>query len=140
MKRINAIALFAIVTLATSTGLVAQDSAVKANIPFNFTVRGTAMPAGEYTITPMPSSHMIKILSADRQHEELALTYGTDPLPASGARLVFDRCGGYYFLRSISSHATKSLNVALPIGATEKRLRTQEAKLQTTEQVLVAAR
>jgi hypothetical protein len=38
MKRISAIALFTIATLAAATGLAAQESAVKANIPFNFTV------------------------------------------------------------------------------------------------------
>jgi hypothetical protein len=47
MKRLSAIALFTIVTLVAATGLVAQQPASKANIPFNFSVGDTSVPAGE---------------------------------------------------------------------------------------------
>jgi hypothetical protein len=63
MKRINAIALFTIVTLTAATQLVAQEPAVKANIPFNFTAGQKSMPAGEYTISS-PDTHVLKIQSA----------------------------------------------------------------------------
>jgi hypothetical protein len=75
MKRISAIALFTIATLAASTGLVAQQPAVKANIPFNFTVGEQSMPAGDYTITS-PSRHIVLIQSADRQH--VGMVIGSD--------------------------------------------------------------
>jgi hypothetical protein len=140
MKRINAIALFTISALAAATGLVAQEPAAKANIPFNFTVGDTSMPAGEYTITASPNTHIVRIQSADRQHADLALGYRSDPNPKVSPRLVFDRYGDFYFLRRIESRTTGSLNLEFSMGKAEKGVRTQEAKLQKGEQILVASR
>ena len=51
MKRISELALLIISSLATCTGAIGQQSAIKANIPFDFTVGNTWMPAGEYIIS-----------------------------------------------------------------------------------------
>jgi hypothetical protein len=139
MKRICAISLFTIVTLAASTGLVAQEPTVKANIPFNFTVGNRSMPAGEYTISA-PDQNIVKIQSADRQHMELVTAIHSSHEPAAGAQLVFDKCGDYYFLHRILSSRSTSLNLDVALGKVEKRVRTREAKLETGEQTLVAAR
>lgn len=49
MNRIAAIAVFAGATLMTASSARAQGSVVKANVPFNFTVNDTVLPAGNYT-------------------------------------------------------------------------------------------
>ena len=49
MNRIAAIALFVGATLITAGSAAAQSSVVEANIPFNFTVSDTFLPAGTYT-------------------------------------------------------------------------------------------
>jgi len=139
MKRISAIALFTIATLAASTGLVAQLPAVKANIPFKFTVGEQSMPAGEYIVSS-PTRHVIQIQSADRQH--VGMVIGSENSHELGASLalVFDKLGEYYFLHRVVSPANTSLNLNVAPGNAEKRLRTREAMLETEGQILLAAR
>lgn len=139
MKRINAIALFTIATLAAAHGLVAQEPSAKANIPFNFTVGEKSMPAGEYTIS-LTSEHIVKILSADRQQVDLALASKSYQEPAAKGQLVFDKVGDYYFLRRISSPTWSSMNLAIAPGKVEKRVQMREAMLRTGEEKLVATR
>ena len=50
MKHITAIALFIAATFITAGKAMAQDYAVQATIPFNFTVNGNQLPAGNYTL------------------------------------------------------------------------------------------
>ena len=139
MKRISAIALFTIATLAVATGLVAQEPAVKANIPFNFTVGETSMPAGEYIIS-RSDSNIVKIQSADRQHVVFVVnSHSYDEAGATG-KVVFDKYGEYYFLRRILSPTCSTLNLDVPSGKAEKKVRTQEARLQSGGQTLVAVR
>jgi hypothetical protein len=139
MKRISAIALFSIATLAAANGLFAQQPALKANIPFNFTVGEQSMPAGEYTISA-PMEHVVRVQSADRRYVNLALTFQSNPLRTGSAALVFDKCGQYYFLRRISSPAHSTLNLEIPRGKAEKNVQTREASLQTEQETLVAER
>jgi len=139
MKRISEIALFTIVTLAATTGLVAQQPAVKANIPFNFTVGDKSMPAGEYTISS-PMEHLVKIQSTDLRYVELVIGTQSHQESAAGSKLVFDKYGDFYFLHQIVSPTLTSLNLNLPTGKVEKKVRTREAMLQTGEQTLVASR
>ena len=139
MKRINAITLFTIATLAAATGLIAQEQAVKANIPFNFTVGDTSMPAGEYVIT-RPALHVVKIQSADRQHEARVVSSQSYHEPGAIGKVFFDKYGEHYFLRRILSPTCSTLNLDVPSGKAEKRVRTQEARLQSGGQTLVAVR
>ena len=139
MKRISAIALFTIATLAAATGLAAQESAVKANIPFNFTVGDTSMPAGEYIIS-RPASHIVKIQSADRQHAAFVVASHSYEEAGAAGKVVFDKYGEYYFLRHILCPTDTTLNLDIPSGKAEKRVRTMEARLQKGENTLVAAR
>jgi hypothetical protein len=139
MKRISAIALFSIATLAAANGLFAQESAVKANIPFNFTVGNQSMPAGEYTIST-PAEHVVEIQSADSRYVDMALAHEADPARTGSAELVFDKCGEFYFLRRISSPAQSALNLEIPRGKAEKNAQTREAKLQMAQETVVAER
>jgi len=138
MKRISAIALFTIATLAASTGLFAQQRGVKANIPFNFTVGEQSMPAGEYTISS-PSRHVIQVRSTDGKH--FGMVVGSQGYHEQRERpaLVFDKCGEYYFLHRILSPENSTLNLDIALGKAEKRVQTREAMLGRQEQILVAA-
>jgi len=139
MKRISAIALFTIVTLAAGTTLVAQQPGVKANIPFNFTVGEKSLPAGEYTIS-LNSEHVVEIQSADRQQVDLAMASKSYQDPGAKGQLVFDKVGEYYFLRRISSPTWSSMNLAIASGKVEMRVQTREAMLRTGEETQVATR
>lgn len=139
MKRISAIALFTIVTLVAATGLSAEQPALKANIPFNFTVGDTSMPAGEYIISS-PESGMVKIQSADNRHVGWVAVLPSHFESAAGGQLLFDKYGESYFLHRILSPANTSQNLDVASGKVEKRVRTREAQFQTGSQTLVAAR
>ena len=64
MKRNFAIALIALSTLAGVGKAVAQEHAVKATVPFNFTVGGKVLPADTYTVSS-PSEGLVVIRSND---------------------------------------------------------------------------
>ncbi|MGC1424894.1 MAG: hypothetical protein WA354_22795 [Terracidiphilus sp.] len=141
MNRISAIGLLSIAALATCTGAIAQQPAIKANIPFDFRVGDTWMPAGEYTISS-PLESIVQLRSAD-----LAKTATITSSPSfnesnSGSELVFDKYGDQYFLHRVLCPTVSSLNLDVTQGKAEKQARSRslEAKLPKGEQTLVAAR
>ncbi len=139
MKRITAIALFMISGFFIVDGVLAQDHAVQATVPFDFTVGGRLLPSGTYTITPV-MSRVIEI--QDRNEHVSIFTPTTDDSKKSqgNGKLVFKRYGGQYFLSEILCEPA-SLNVRLISSKSEKRARMQEARLDHgASQVLVAAK
>jgi hypothetical protein len=141
MKRIPAIGLLTIAWLATCTGAIAQQPTLKANIPFNFTVGNTWMPAGEYTISS-PLRHIVQLRSADLAKIATVASSQSFSEPGSGSKLVFDRYGDQYFLHQVLCPSVSSLNLDVPQGRAEKSARSRylEAKLHSGEPTLVAAK
>jgi hypothetical protein len=141
MKRISALALFTIASMATCTGAIAQQPAIKANIPFDFTVGETWMPAGEYTISS-PTREVIQVRSADLAKIATIVSIASSHESGSGSQLVFDKYGDQYFLHRVLCPTVTSLNLDLPPGKAEKQVRSRslEAKLHHGEQTLVAAK
>jgi hypothetical protein len=139
MKRISAIGLLTIASLATCTGAIAQQ--LKANIPFDFTVGNTWMPAGEYTISS-PVRQVVQIRSADLAKIATVVSFQSYNESRSGSKLVFDRYGDHYFLHSVLCPSIASLNLEVPQGQAEKRARSHslEAKLRNGDETLVAAK
>lgn len=137
MNRISAVALLTLASVATCTGAIAQQ--LKANIPFDFTVGNTWMPAGEYTITEpirqvlqvRGGGHVASIVSAESHNES-----------NSGSQLVFDKYGDQYFLHEVLCSSISSLNLDITASKAERKARERalEAKLHIGEQTMVAAR
>ena len=139
MKRNFAAALFALSTLATSAGVLAQGPAVVANVPFAFTVADKTLPAGEYTLTST-SAGTVQLRGIDPSTRvSTAAVRGSHP-SGDQSKLVFYKYGGQYFLHQVLSPNIFDPNVSIPASSTEKRVRTQEAKLAKPEEVLLAAR
>jgi hypothetical protein len=141
MNRISAIGLLAIASLATSTGAIAQQPTLKANIPFSFTVGNTWMPAGEYTISS-PLQQVVQVRSADLSRIATIVSSQSFNDPGSGNKLVFDKYGDQYFLRHVLCPSFASLNLDVPQGKAEKKARSRslEAKLHNGEETMVAAK
>jgi hypothetical protein len=80
----------------------AQDG-IKVSVPFDFTVGKQTFPAGEYTVTPMPTS-LNKMLLRNRAGEVLTFIQ-TNPAESRervrSAKLVFNQYAGQYFLTQI---------------------------------------
>ena len=138
MKRITAIALFVIAAFITTGRAVAQDRAVRATVPFDFTVGDKLLPAGTYTITTA-SSDVIELRNYDRRIAILSTATPDSKESRNGSKLVFDKYGDQYFLSEILCQSA-SMNVNLPTSKAEKRARVQEAMLHSVSEVFVAAK
>jgi hypothetical protein len=140
MNRISAVALLAIASVATCAGAIAQQSGLRANIPFDFTVGNTWMPAGEYTITS-PTQDVLALKSGG--HIALVVSTQSYDESNSGSKLVFDKYGDQYFLHEVLCPNLVSLNLQIAPSKAEKkaRERANEAKGPVSgDQIMVAAR
>jgi len=137
MKRNFAIALIALSTLAGVGKAVAQEHAVKATVPFNFTVGGKVLPADTYTVSS-PSEGLVVIRSNDGHYISMA-TSSFDDREVKGGKLIFSKYGDQYFLHEVLC-PTVGLHSRIPTSKQEKRIQTQEAMVGGGEPVLVAMR
>jgi hypothetical protein len=138
MNRTPAIFLITLASVA-ATGANAQEPALKANIPFDFTVGNTWMPAGEYTITA-PIREVLLLRTAGHS---ASIVSSENNAESSGSKLVFDRYGNQYFLHEVLCPNVASLNLDVAPSKAEKNARQHatEAKLPNNgEQTMVAAR
>ena len=116
---INAIVTFCVVILGATTTAFAQipGTAVKANIPFDFVVRGKVLPAGSYEVkrvTDNPDTLSIQNLEQTKVIE----LFNTDPMmKRDGFRqseLVFHRYGDVYFLDEIAAKGDQTARRLIP--------------------------
>lgn len=139
MKWIPTLALLTLVVLVALPGATAQGVALKADIPFAFTVGETPLPAGEYTISS-PLSGVIRV-SNDETHDTATITISHGNHDAgTNSKLLFNRYGSRYFLHRIFCPSASAMNVDIAVWNREKKAREMEAKLNQNEQILVAAR
>jgi len=96
------------VALLGASGLSAQTEA-NANIPFEFTVQNTTMPAGHYTMSASPTTRDLMVIrNAETKKAILVLA----PSSESGYRdardknvVVFHQVGERYFLAAVKTDA-----------------------------------
>lgn len=140
MTRIPALAhLVAIAVIATGSAF-AQDHSVTATVPFNFTVNGTSLPAGSYTISS--DSARANVLSIRNRQEKVniwAVGMVDSNEPGQAGSLVFHKYGDRYFLSDIR-YSHSSTKAHFPSSKAEKRARehTLEAGLNINREVLIA--
>jgi hypothetical protein len=140
MKHITALALFIAATFITAGKAIAQDYAVQATIPFNFTVNGKLLPAGNYRLgTDITSPHVLKISDWTQHVHALALAMPASEGKRKANQLVFHKYGNQYFLSEIRSEES-GINVQLATSKQEKmaRTETQVAGLPVKNDVIIA--
>ena len=141
MKRIPTIALLVAASVIMAGSAMAQNDAVKATVPFNFTASGNRLlPAGTYTIsTDTSSPHILRIADREKGVSVVALALPDAGNPRNTNKLVFHRYGSQYFLSAIRCEAS-AMNIYLPPSKQEKmaRAQAQEAELRVNNDVLVA--
>ncbi len=138
MKRITAIALFAMANFVMAGASFAQSNGVRATVPFDFTVGSKLLPSGTYTITQGETS-VITIRSHDKPIAILSLVDPDDHKSPNHGKLVFNKYGSQYFLSEILCDQS-DMHVAVPASKTEKRVRLEQARLNSNSQTLVATR
>ncbi len=96
-------ALIGLGLLLATASAYAQTGLVKANVPFNFIVNKTDMPAGEYRIQPLGVTGVaMSIQSADSSVVNTVLPHSCESAATPEvSKLVFHRYGSQYFLAQI---------------------------------------
>lgn len=140
MKRIASIALFFAATFISVGSVMAQDHVAKATVTFPFTVSGSSLPAGNYTIgSDSNSANMVTISDRNKSVHILAIGLVNSGDPGNARRLVFHKYGAKYFLSEVR-YADSSMNVRFPVSTMEKRARSraEEASLPAGKEVMIA--
>ena len=97
MKILKVFVILAAVMLALPAA--AQYPTMRANIPFDFQVNNTTLPAGAYQVLHLHGSSDALILwSADGEHSAVVLAPRGDKSADHSPRLIFRRYGSRTFL------------------------------------------
>ena len=139
MKRqaLTILTTLSLLVMLTTSVNAQSDLRLKVNIPFEFSVRGKILPAGEYTVRYRTQGFLL-IQSADLSTSQV---FGTSSTQAGTNRnqssLVFNRYGDQYFLSKVWK-AGRSIGFEVRRADSEKRLiragrslREKEPKRQT---------
>jgi hypothetical protein len=142
-KLLSAIAMGCLLSLSLVGSVHAQlpGTELRASIPFDFSVRGITLPAGEYTVTRIgdePTGLLVRNIRDKRKH----VVFETEPedvrrIPRRNV-LVFNRYGDSYFLEEVVT-AGDSVGRELSPSHDERTLRREMAKNQLAPETVMVA-
>jgi hypothetical protein len=93
------------VALLGASGLSAQTKAT-ADIPFEFTVQNTTLPAGQYTMSAASPTRNLMSIRNDKTHQSILVLApgGESGYRRTGAKnvVVFHKAGDRYFLSEVA--------------------------------------
>ena len=123
MNRIAAIALFAGAALMTAGSAAAQGNAIEVNVPFNFSIDKTTLPAGSYTFG-FDYMYPDTLVVRDRAKNVMARDVGQRGSigPGKPDALIFHRFGKQYFLSEVRFDSSSN-GFFLPATKREKQSR-----------------
>jgi len=142
-KLLSVIAMGCLLSLLLVGNVHAQlpGTEIRASIPFDFTVRGKTLPAGEYALTRIgdePSGLLIRNVRDKREH----IVFETEPKDARRIPrrnvLVFNRYGDSYFLEEVVTAGEETGRELEPSHA-ERTLRREMAKNQVQPETVMVA-
>ena len=118
----------------------AQNLTLKVSVPFEFSVGGHILPAGDYTVSTVNVTGLLAVRNASRgATPTIIAAIPAGRLAASGeASLMFHRYGSDYFLATIWDGYTDQ-GRSIPMSHTERE-RVNQASLRTPQVVMVLAR
>jgi hypothetical protein len=132
MKRIPIIALFTLASLFPVGNVLAQTHAVRAFVPFEFSVGNKLLPAGNYEFLS-DKQDQILIRSRDQtQFAVLTRTADEDQMTWNNGKLIFNKYGDQYFLSEVLC-SPAALSVDIPTSKMEKNAQHQMAELQSPD-------
>jgi hypothetical protein len=117
-------------------------TAVRATIPFDFSVRGKVLPAGDYEIrriTDQPDGLIISNVNDRHEHAMFQTEAIQAPRIANRTEIIFQRYGDSYFLSEVFAGGMQNGREAIP-SRQERMLRSESARNNTKpESVALAA-
>jgi hypothetical protein len=124
--------------VVASTRVAQAQEAMRVNIPFDFVAGNTNLPAGEYLVETLGTTHTLLLI--DRKESASAFintNAAVSAEPQSESKMIFNRYGDRYFLSQVWA-AGYSTGRQLLKSAREKEM-AQVAKNDTHSQVTVVA-
>lgn len=122
--------LLTLLVVAGSARAQMPGTEIRASIPFEFTVRGRTLPAGEYELVRInddPSGLMLRKVDGKHDH----VVFETEALEvhnrARKSELVFNKYGDEYFLSEVVTAGEQTGRELAPSHA-ERTLRREMAK------------
>ncbi|HET6976387.1 MAG TPA: hypothetical protein VFI24_08695 [Pyrinomonadaceae bacterium] len=141
--------LFSVIAMGCLLSLMLVGSAqaqlpgteIRASIPFDFTVRGKTLPAGEYEITRI-GDEPADLLMRNVNHKHENIVFETEPevsrrTPRRNV-LVFNRYGDSYFLEEVVTAGEQTGRELTPSHA-ERTLRRDMAKNEMAPETVTVA-
>ena len=132
MKK-QALGLVGVLSLLLAAGsALAQSRAIRADVPFNFTVNGTAMSAGSYTVSPIGNGiDTLMIQSENGKQAKLVIPHRVESRIADRTKLVFHCYSGrdHCFLYRLWVEGSGS-GLELPKSSLEKEVAAAGVRLQ----------
>jgi hypothetical protein len=96
------ISFLGLALLATASLLAEMQPRMTADIPFEFHVGNSMLPAGAYTVYAEPGSGLVSLRSADSKSSVTTLANAVQTLSTPReSKLIFNRYGNDYFLSRI---------------------------------------
>ena len=125
-----------------SAGAQEPGTKIRASIPFDFTVKGKTLPAGEYEVSRVMDEPIALLLrNVHDKHDEVVVE--TEPvigrMTPKRDELIFNRYGESYFLSEVFTAGEQTGEELYPTHR-ERELRSEMARNQAgPERVSVAA-
>ncbi len=123
--------------VAVTAGYAQSSGRLTGNIPFEFRVGNTVLPAGEYEIVPNAAPRTLLFRAEDGKAAVVALPNIAEKLQApTDSKLVFNRYGNTYFLSQVW-HAGINRGYEMPKSKSEREMaknaaRTELASIKVT--------
>jgi hypothetical protein len=96
------LAALALTFVAGAASAFAGDAVVKANVPFDFTVSSSTLPAGDYTFSRIsPNTWTIRNESTGKGQLMVTSVTAHETIPHDSGELVFKQFGSNYFLLKV---------------------------------------
>lgn len=135
--------LLAMIGLSSAKAQTVSNQQLIANIPFEFSVGGKTLPAGEYTVrctNPASDRKVLQLTSKDGHASVLVQTNSVIGRTNERAKLVFNRYGDRYFFSQAWLPADNT-GLQAPKSGYEKRIARELAGSRPSrESVAVSAR
>ena len=137
MKKLSNV-LFNIAAAAALTGgfgIARAAEPMKADIPFDFTVGKTKLPAGRYSIETNKQSHFVIIRDARNQNSAVVICQDRSPSHRDDTYLTFRVYGSKHYLAGAQS---STLGVAWDLSRTAAEREAMIAAGNQTQTLLLA--
>ena len=142
MKKNLALLGVTVLVALAAVPVFAQTFTVRANIPFDFIVGSTTMPAGEYRFDTLSHQGAGHIQSVDL-HRDVVVTFEPATLPVGSnmapVSLIFNRYDNTYFLSEVRD-GYAAADCLIPPTKKELMLEKSASLHKPDEQVVVLAR